>query len=289
MARLRQPIKRYSSARWGVKRRGATLLELLVVISMIGMLITILIPSLSRSMDLANDTICKHNLREIYSSLEMYRTENDGWLPVVAKPGSTIRAVSKSVPWFVSLYPDYLPNPMLLTCPEDPFSYRMATAGVQLSDPEVADYPSYGLNSFIMTAGGGFLANTDRHRPSRPHDTILAGDLGPDDAVGRARAASSGPSRNSSLITWDNGFDPFIGGEDSLPWVTQRHGHGINVLTLGGGIRDARTSEIMKQPIRRYYDNCAAGQCAFCKRFRIPHYNFANDHLYWWTGSVPSE
>lgn len=270
-------------------RRGATLIELLVVISMIGLLISILIPSLKRSMDLAADTICKHNLREIGTSLHMYRLENDGWLPAVARSTSFLEPVSRA-PWFVSLYPDYLPNPMLLTCPEDPFSYRMATAGVRLTDPNVADYASYGLNSFIMLAGDGRLANVDRHSPSRPHDTILAADLGPDDASGGGlpTGGSFGPRRNAGLLSWDDGFDPLMG-SSARPWLTSRHGHGVNILTLGGGIREARTSELIKRPMRRFYESCAAGGCTFCKTFRLAHYSFARDHLYWWTGTIALE
>lgn len=290
MSGIGQPYSLSVCARSLERRRAATLIELLVVMAMIGLLISILIPSLRRSMDLAADTICKHNLREIHNSLEMYRNENFGWFPVPPPVDSPVKAVEETRPWFVNLYPTYLPNPMLLTCPEDPFSYRMATAGVHLEDPSLGDYSSYGLNSFIMTAGGGFLANVDRYQPSRPHDTMLAADLGPDDATGGDAVSSGfgGPVRNSSLLAWDDGFDP-IRGSPNRPWLTKRHGHGINVLTLGGGIREARTAEVMKRPMRRYYESCASAGCTFCREFRLAHYSFAQDHLYWWTGPVPAE
>ena len=47
------------------RRRASTLIEMLIVIAMIGMLITMLIPSLKKSMDLASATVCQYNLREV--------------------------------------------------------------------------------------------------------------------------------------------------------------------------------------------------------------------------------
>lgn len=265
---------------------------------MIGLLVSILIPSLKRSMDLAADTICKHNLSEVNKSLSMYRTENDGWLPSSGRSFEPSETQGWTDPWFVQLYPTYLPNPMILTCPKDPYNFRLSKmgTGTRLEDPEVADYPSYGLNSFIMTAGGGFIANIDRHLPTRPHDTVLAADLGPDRVVTNNRQKDRGPTnqiigplRNSSLLAWDDGFDPFIPNRNTQPWVTTRHGHGINVLTLGGGVQQARTAEVLRKPMRRYYDSCAAGGCTFCRHLRVAHYSFARDHLYWWTGPPPVE
>jgi type II secretory pathway pseudopilin PulG len=265
------------------------LIELLVVMSMIGLLISILIPSLKQSMQLAAETICKHNLREIGHCLELYRTEHDGWLPTPEESSVGIESVGKRRPWFVKLYPMYLPDPMILTCPEDPFRNRMITVGPHLSDDYIAEYASYGMNRFVASAGGGFVANVDRHQPSRPHDTILLADLGPDVAVGSSVVEGlSGPIRNGSLLTWDDGFDPFTG-FTPRPWLTRRHGRGINVATLEGGVREAQTWDIMRRPIGAFYDKCAAGGCTFCNELHLPHYSFARDHLYWWSGQTPTE
>jgi hypothetical protein len=257
--------------------------------AMIGLLISILIPSLKRSMDLASATVCKHNLREIGYGLAMYRVDNNGWLPLAVLPGQDREETRRIVPWFVRLYPTYLSDPMVLTCPDDPYSYRMVRAGSRLDDPRVADFPSYGINSFIMTGGLGFLADADRRPPSRPHHVILVADIGPDNTVGGSQvAASSGPARNESLLAWDDGFDPFDG-RPPLPWLTKRHDDGINVLTLTGGVQEVRTADIMRKPMAPYYEDCAAGGCTFCRDLHLPHYSFAREHLYWWTGPAPSE
>ena len=276
-------------ARLARGRRAATLIELLVVMAMIGLLISILIPSLKRSMDLASATVCKHNLREIGHGLMLYRVDNDGWLPLAILPGQDREEARRIVRWFVRLYPIYLSDPMVLTCPKDPHFRRMVRAGSHMDDPRVADYLSYGISNFVMTGGRGFLADADRHPPTRPHHTILAADLGPDDVVGGSQVAgSTGPARNESLLPWDDGFDPFDG-RPPLPWLTKRHDDGINVLTLAGGVQEVRTSDVMRKPMVSYYENCDAGGCTFCRDLRLPHYSFAREHLYWWTGPAPSE
>ena len=270
-------------------RRGYTLIELLVVIALIGLLIAILTPSLKRSMDLATSTVCQYNLREIGHGLMEYRIENDGWLPLPDE----VSVVASSRPtantsWFVKLFPTYMPDPLTLMCPDDPFGYRLADDQSHLTDAAVAEFPSYGLNSFIIGVGGGYLAHVDRKQPTRPHDTILVADLGPDrmNNPRRSRPSSFGPTRNGSLMMWNDGFDPFSG-LPANPWVTMRHHDGINMLTLTGGVRHVRTEPVLRTPIRRFYDDCAAGGCTLCRYFKVFHYSFAKEHLYWWTGPLP--
>ncbi len=274
-------------AHW--RRKGATLLELLVVMSLISLLVVSLVPSLSRSMRTAKDTVCKNHLREVGRALFMYELENDGALPSLDQTGEGIQALRERKPWFSKLFPTYLQDPMILTCPEDPLAYRMAKAGSDMENPRVADYASYGINGFMMTAAGGSLADVARRGPRQPLETIMLADLGPDSV----RAASSvrgvaGAYRNASLLSWDDGFDPFAG-EGSRSWLTDRHISGMNVRTLSGDVRAARTDRVRRTPIRRYYGNCAAGGCTFCNDLRAFHYSFAKDRLFWWTGKVSSE
>lgn len=286
MCRFMRPAIHSGGMSDSVRRRGATLLELLVVISLIGLLVGIMIPSLSRSMSAAANTMCKNNLREVGYALALYQYDNDGWLPNAKVPSAGLVSVRDSEPWFGKLFPMYLQDPAMLTCPEDPQRYRMLEAGHDIHDPIVSDYSSYGINQFILTAGGGELAQTQRVSPSRPLDTILAADSGPDKSGSGVRAfGAEGPDRNASLLMWDDGFDPFVPRPSSNSWVTVRHAHGINMLTMGGGVRGASSRRVLKRPLRRYYSDCAAGRCAFCNTLRLPHYSFASDRLYWWTAS----
>ena len=68
--------------RFGPPRRKAfTLVELLVVIGIIALLISILLPALSKARQQGNWAVCLSNLKQIGNALTMYANENKGYLP----------------------------------------------------------------------------------------------------------------------------------------------------------------------------------------------------------------
>jgi prepilin-type N-terminal cleavage/methylation domain-containing protein len=77
-----------------VKRKGFTLVELLVVVAIIALLISILAPSLKAAKDLAKQLICMTNQRAIGTALGLYAEVNSGhmmygyWLTDAAKAPS---------------------------------------------------------------------------------------------------------------------------------------------------------------------------------------------------------
>jgi prepilin-type N-terminal cleavage/methylation domain-containing protein/prepilin-type processing-associated H-X9-DG protein len=64
-----------------MKKRGFTLVELLVVIGIIAVLISILLPSLNRARKSAKAIACASNLKQIGNAVAMYQSENKGCLP----------------------------------------------------------------------------------------------------------------------------------------------------------------------------------------------------------------
>jgi len=65
--------------------RAFTLIELLVVIAIIALLISILLPSLSRARELSKRTVCSANLRGIGQAMYLYASDDPGVFPAIAQ------------------------------------------------------------------------------------------------------------------------------------------------------------------------------------------------------------
>lgn len=61
--------------------RGFTLIELLVVVAIIALLISILLPSLSRARELAKRAVCASNMKGIGTAMVIYSNDNQEWYP----------------------------------------------------------------------------------------------------------------------------------------------------------------------------------------------------------------
>lgn len=72
-----------------MRKKAFTLVELLVVIGIIALLISILLPTLSKARDSANRAACLSNLRQIGNALIMYVNDNKGFLPRTPKGSHT--------------------------------------------------------------------------------------------------------------------------------------------------------------------------------------------------------
>ena len=97
-----------------MKRKGFTLVELLVVISIIALLLAILMPSLQRAREVAKRTICLNNLRELTMGWIMYADSNNDMIV----GGFTSRRPpweSEAPPWVIQKdWPENLTNEQMI-------------------------------------------------------------------------------------------------------------------------------------------------------------------------------
>lgn len=102
------------------RSKGFTLLELLVVITIISILAAMLLPGLSRAREAARRVSCANNLRQLSLSFIMYANETRGEYPSLQKyVGNNCDIKNTRVLMFdgKAIYPEYLSETRVLVCP----------------------------------------------------------------------------------------------------------------------------------------------------------------------------
>ncbi|MFQ5495060.1 MAG: prepilin-type N-terminal cleavage/methylation domain-containing protein [Phycisphaerae bacterium] len=104
------------------RRRGFTLIELMVVIAIITLLVGILLPSLGRARAAAKRTVCSANLRQIGVGLRAYISDHYDRLPFASfMPSVSPLPVEGDEPIHIAdvLYQRVGKNPEVFHCPSD--------------------------------------------------------------------------------------------------------------------------------------------------------------------------
>jgi prepilin-type N-terminal cleavage/methylation domain-containing protein/prepilin-type processing-associated H-X9-DG protein len=117
---------------------GFTLIELMVVISIISVLASMLLPSLSKSMEAGKAAVCRSNQRELTIASVSYSVDNNNWLNPLqtAVPNSGVETTYRVVLWN---YVGHMPG--VFDCPAEQnavyadgvSAYDASYAGITLS------------------------------------------------------------------------------------------------------------------------------------------------------------
>lgn len=148
-------ISKISGRQPVLKFKGFTLIELLVVISIIAVLMSILIPSLSRARKQAQSVVCLSNLKQMGQALQLYVQHNSNtFMPFYLE---NFEESLDKIMWYNFIVPDrgstkqkteYISDPDILFCP----SYKVRPSK-DLRYTDAKDYAfvigeiSYGIST----------------------------------------------------------------------------------------------------------------------------------------------
>jgi prepilin-type N-terminal cleavage/methylation domain-containing protein len=127
------------------RRRGFTLIEILVVVAIIALLISILLPSLTRARAQSQFVVCQTHLKEFGKAIAMYSMEYKDTLPGPQHPALLTHTPTWSGNQFIQDH--YLPNIL-----RKYFSQR-GTSGNSIAD-QLATCPSYPVPDSVFKQNG---------------------------------------------------------------------------------------------------------------------------------------
>ena len=140
-----------------MKLRWFTIIELLVVISIIAMLAAMLLPALKKARDASKTIVCGNNIKQQGVLLNMYTSDNNEYLPWAALSGCYTHASR--------LYKDgYVKNLDIFMCPMTKSADYLISGSdlfdANSTDPLKSHYRSYLTNDKVMGWGGASWAPT---------------------------------------------------------------------------------------------------------------------------------
>lgn len=222
---IRQPIQRLPNGTCTSRASGFTLLELLLVISIIALLVGILLPAIASARKLGQRTKCQANLRELAAGWHIYLDDNDGHFLQTINASILYGGGQGSLPPFagpkplnacLSLEPILPEGASVFTCPSDRgggpagdqhakwcgTSYLM---NPMLTQSGLAILPSDPCQ-VVLTAVSQRLPRLTRARVGPESKLLLMGDFGwgydwdRNDPVNRARWHSARAEHNLAFM-----------------------------------------------------------------------------------------
>lgn len=112
-----------------MNKRAFSLIELLVVITIIGIFIALLVPVLGKARELARRAQCANNLRQIGIAIQMYTDDHNGIIMPCTLGWSQTIWEANAPNGFGVLYPNYADSLDILYCPGAKKSFLFMKSG----------------------------------------------------------------------------------------------------------------------------------------------------------------
>ncbi len=149
-----------------LRHRGFTLIELLVVIAIIAILASLLLPAVDRAAQMARETACVNNLRNMGLQLSMYRLDSNEKLP--PRSINFVGTFGVQIGWeSILLVTEYITEMETLQCPS-----------MTIDDSGNASYVS---NAWLwgMEPPSSLMLNGDLSlvREEKTEDTIMVAEM----------------------------------------------------------------------------------------------------------------
>ena len=235
--------------------KGFTLVELLVVISIIALLVSILMPALGRARDQAKQVVCQVNLRQQSLAADYYSMDNDD----IIVPWQSYNLTAGPARFWANLLAPYIGSKeggkgsdsdlwdkkdsggdsslKIFMCPsqKDPFEFNWDIR--------------YGINFVHTSFYDNNYAFTAKKRGSLRHPSeliFIADSLGTLDS--RDVGATSVDTSGMIIPGWSHMISP----ERTASWdnpVSDRHNDGSNLFYFDGSVSHLDYREIMYLPL----------------------------------------
>jgi prepilin-type N-terminal cleavage/methylation domain-containing protein/prepilin-type processing-associated H-X9-DG protein len=159
------------------RRRGFTLVELLIVIAIIAVLVSILLPAMSKAREAAKGTQCLSNLRQLGQKFEIYFANNQGAFYPPSK------ALDLKTMWMHVIFGIDPSDPSsttagkgvaILYCPNDPLQWNTGKREPTKADINAGNisygYNCMGLGGYVNEGGNlkSFMFNSGTNTPKVP-------------------------------------------------------------------------------------------------------------------------
>lgn len=127
-------------------RIGFTIIELLVVVAILSLLISILLPSLTRAKHLAKTALCMAQQRNLSGGFYYYAADNSGFFPLAyrtLKPPQYAPCAEEDLMWWSLLIKfAAIPDSRMVYCPESVFKPVASGGNPRVPDGKKEDRPA---------------------------------------------------------------------------------------------------------------------------------------------------